>query len=109
MFSANGDWPNLFRLFRHTSLIWRLRGEKRREVPFIADLTKVEHKATAPELARELAYFRARAAAALERQQAERPVLLGSEAATAKAASGGNSSADVEPSAAHPLGSDKAI
>ncbi len=68
-FNATGDHENMLRLFRHTSLIWRLRGDEALEDKFIDEIARfVQNGTFLPGLERELAYYRARAAAARERQ-----------------------------------------
>lgn len=70
VFADNRDFPNLLRLFRQSSLIWRLRGEADREGRYLAELTQhaVSAITSGPTLGRELSYYRARVAAALERK-----------------------------------------
>lgn len=77
VFRSAGDAENLLRLFRHSSLIWRLRGEEAREDPFLVEIGRFVSEATTfPGLSRELAYYRSRAAASLERRTAVKPSAL---------------------------------
>lgn len=45
-FQKQGDIPNLLRLFRHSSFIWRLHGKELKEKPFIDELQDVFFKKT---------------------------------------------------------------
>ena len=76
-FRQAGEEANMLRLFRHSSLIWRLRGHDDRETAFRAELASfvASPAAAAPDLSLEVDYYRARVAAALERQDAAGPAL----------------------------------
>ena len=77
VFQATGEHENLLRLFRHTSLIWRLQGTEENEDPYLAEVARFSASmATNSDIARELAYYRSRAAASLERQASTRTPLL---------------------------------
>ncbi|HEY0111580.1 MAG TPA: hypothetical protein VGB59_00355 [Allosphingosinicella sp.] len=68
VFSAEGDIPNLLRLFRYSSLIWRLRGALDVEEEYLALLAaRIDHTSL-PDvrvLNRETAYYLMRASSAL--------------------------------------------
>lgn len=69
-FAAAKERENLLRLFRHSSLIWRLRGEEHREDAFIEKIDAlVSERSVIRGLSRELAYYRSRAAASVERKR----------------------------------------
>ncbi|WP_082466250.1 metallophosphoesterase family protein [Sphingomonas sp. Leaf38] len=77
IFQAAGEYKNLLRLFRHSSLIWRLQGAEDSENSYLRDIARFAPSIPAsPDIARELAYYRARAAASLERQAANDFALL---------------------------------
>lgn len=73
VFAATGDLPNLLRLFRHSSFIWRLRGQDGRELNYLSQLDRLASGSAgeAPSLGKELAYYRGRVSAALERRSGE--------------------------------------
>ncbi|MEO6635817.1 MAG: metallophosphoesterase [Devosia sp.] len=76
-FASSSERENMLRLFRHSSLIWRLCGEEEREDPFIEQISRfVSEASVMPGLSRELAYYRSRAAASVERRTALGPALL---------------------------------
>jgi predicted MPP superfamily phosphohydrolase len=43
LFEAVGDTPNLLNLFRHSSFIWRLSNAQKKEIEYLAKLTKMAH------------------------------------------------------------------
>jgi predicted MPP superfamily phosphohydrolase/tetratricopeptide (TPR) repeat protein len=62
-FVSTNDAPNLLRLFRHSSLIWRLRGQTKIEQKHVGTLSKLLGERTRPGFLtadREIAYFLSR-------------------------------------------------
>ncbi|MCL6698670.1 metallophosphoesterase [Sphingomonas sp. NSE70-1] len=41
LFESNGDTENLLNLFRHSSFIWRLNGSEKKELEYLAKLTRM--------------------------------------------------------------------
>jgi hypothetical protein len=62
-FAIVGDQDNLFSLFRHSSLYWRLRGQDDQEVKYLRKIVSDVLAAAIQNSSRELAYAKARASA----------------------------------------------
>jgi hypothetical protein len=74
-FEEKADFDNLLRLFRHSSLIWRLRGQSKREARCLSRIGNVfgdRVKAGWLQANREVAYFLARASQLLAEQPGQR-------------------------------------
>lgn len=75
-YEADGDIENLLRLFRYSSLTWRLRGEDEREGPYLDKLTSlvdVGSNSDVRTLNLETAYYLVRASAASKQSQVPSP------------------------------------
>jgi len=60
IFESKGDSAQLFRLFRHSSFIWRIRGEEQKEADYLKRLQRVHSEnsqSTGKGLLVEVAYF----------------------------------------------------
>jgi len=64
LFESAGETENLFSLFRHSSLIWRLRGESAKETEYLRKLARYAQSVILQDvrkLSREVAYYLVRA------------------------------------------------
>lgn len=79
IFMQKNEPENLLRLFRHSSFIWRLRNQEERENKYRSPLSQLDAKGKFSKLRgldREIAYFRARAAAVLKQLDSRDPPAL---------------------------------
>jgi len=68
LFSGQGEQENLLRLFRHSSLIWRLRGDEDKEKSYLRKLAHTVHAIATRDFKmvnKETAYYLVRASAVL--------------------------------------------
>ncbi len=71
VFTKESDQENLLRLFRHSSLIWRLRGDVKKEKRYLQQLARTVHELASRDIKlidKETAYFLARSSSLGDQQ-----------------------------------------